>query len=195
MEFCDRFDSWSDSTKVRRIYDLDDFGDENEVYEIAVEYSYLGAAPCTKFLKKAVKAGVRFSPENILVLAEDIESDFLGEFVDCNHTPYTREQLEELSYSVDKKTLKKLLKKNGTKHKKQKPQTEKGPGCFFAIFVLLGALLGVSAPKKKRHNGKCDGDCANCPPHYGYRYGRWYYGHGHNHGCEFGGNKGGGGMD
>lgn len=37
---------------------------------------------------------------------------------------------------------------------------------------------------------QCNGDCENCPPHYGYRYGRWYYGHHHNRGCEFGGNKG-----
>ena len=34
---------------------------------------------------------------------------------------------------------------------------------------------------------RCDGDCANCPPHYGYRYGRWYYGHGHTRGCQRGG--------
>ena len=49
--------------------------------------------------------------------------------------------------------------------------------------------------KSKKHSGKCDGDCKNCPPHYGYRYGRWYYGHGHIEGCEFGGNKGDGGRD
>lgn len=49
--------------------------------------------------------------------------------------------------------------------------------------------------KSKKHSGKCDGDCANCPPHYGYRYGRWYYGHSHTEGCEFGGNKGNGGRD
>lgn len=35
----------------------------------------------------------------------------------------------------------------------------------------------------------------DCPPHYGYRYGRWYYGHDHVHGCEFGGNKGSGSRD
>lgn len=46
----------------------------------------------------------------------------------------------------------------------------------------------------KRHNGKCDGDCKNCPPHYGYRYGKWYYGHDHAWGCEFGGNKCSGSM-
>ena len=40
----------------------------------------------------------------------------------------------------------------------------------------------------------CDGDCANCPPHYGYRYGRWYYGKGHQYGCELSGNKGDGSL-
>jgi len=48
--------------------------------------------------------------------------------------------------------------------------------------------------RSQRHNGICDGNCASCPPHYGYRYGRWYYGHSHSYGCEFGGNKGDGGF-
>jgi hypothetical protein len=45
------------------------------------------------------------------------------------------------------------------------------------------------------YSGKCDGDCANCPPHYGYRYGRWYYGHNHSRGCERRGNSASGGRD
>lgn len=45
-----------------------------------------------------------------------------------------------------------------------------------------------------KQNGQCDGDCSHCPPHYGYRYGRWYYGHDHTYGCERGGNRGGGGF-
>lgn len=44
--------------------------------------------------------------------------------------------------------------------------------------------------KSCKSTGRCTGDCAHCPPHYGYRYGRWYYGHGHTHGCEFCGNGG-----
>ena len=44
--------------------------------------------------------------------------------------------------------------------------------------------------RRRKHSHKCDGNCANCPAHYGYRYGRWYYGHGHQHGCERGGNGG-----
>lgn len=61
-------------------------------------------------------------------------------------------------------------------------------GTLAAIFA--GASAGVSLAQGRRHNRRCNGDCANCPPHYGYRYGRWYYGHDHVHGCEFGGNKG-----
>ncbi len=71
----------------------------------------------------------------------------------------------------------------------------KRPG-FFA--TLFGAIVGVNIARdlhQKRHNGRCNGDCAHCPPHYGYRYGRWYYGHDHVYGCEFGGNKGSGSMD
>ena len=71
----------------------------------------------------------------------------------------------------------------------------KRPGFFAALF---GAMVGVNMAgglHQKRHNGRCNGDCAHCPPHYGYRYGRWYYGHDHVYGCEFGGNKGSGSMD
>ena len=46
------------------------------------------------------------------------------------------------------------------------------------------------SPSTGRRDGKCDGNCAKCPPHYGYRHGRWYYGHGHQHGCERCGNGG-----
>ena len=71
----------------------------------------------------------------------------------------------------------------------------KRPGFFAALF---GAIAGVNMARgsnQQQHNGRCNGDCAHCPPHYGYRYGRWYYGHNHVHGCEFGGNKGNGSMD
>ena len=53
------------------------------------------------------------------------------------------------------------------------------------FWTLLGAAL-LGAPGDDGHGGRCTGDCAHCPPHFGYRYGRWYYGHGHVYGCEFG---------
>lgn len=67
------------------------------------------------------------------------------------------------------------------------------PG-FFTL--LAAALTGVSlADRTRSQERRCNGDCANCPPHYGYRHGRWYYGKGHQYGCEFGGNKGDGSLD
>ncbi|MBR5231514.1 MAG: hypothetical protein IKW00_04630 [Clostridia bacterium] len=53
---------------------------------------------------------------------------------------------------------------------------------------LLSGLLNIFLSED--NGDRCDGDCDNCPSHYGYRYGRWYYGHGHMHGCERGGNGG-----
>ncbi len=73
---------------------------------------------------------------------------------------------------------------------------------FTALFAVFGALLSLfgsfgSAPKSgpRADKHRCNGDCENCPPHYGYRYGRWYYGHDRVRGCEFGGNKRSGGRD
>ncbi len=56
--------------------------------------------------------------------------------------------------------------------------------------IVLGLPMSISNNNHKHNTSHCDGDCANCPPHYGYRYGRWYYGHGHRHGCQRGGNGG-----
>jgi len=56
--------------------------------------------------------------------------------------------------------------------------------------VLSAIMFGSDASSKpKKHSKRCDGDCENCPPHYGYRYGRWFYGKSHSHCCERGGNK------
>ena len=55
--------------------------------------------------------------------------------------------------------------------------------------IYLATLLGFASDTDPIHShpNRCTGDCFRCPSHYGYRYGRWYYGHHHTHGCEFGG--------
>ena len=77
-------------------------------------------------------------------------------------------------------------------HKKKQRSRKNSGDSFLSTLAGLGEEL--SSNKKHKHSGKCDGDCENCPPHYGYRYGRWYYGHNHMEGCEFGGNSGSGGA-
>ena len=69
----------------------------------------------------------------------------------------------------------------------------KKPGLLSTLMALVTGV-SLASHSEKKHSRHCDGDCANCPPHYGYRYGRWYYGKGHQYGCEFGGNKGDGSL-
>jgi len=70
-------------------------------------------------------------------------------------------------------------------HKKRREKAAvRRVGIAAAIYGTLRGLM----PKKRPD--RCDGDCDNCPPHHGYRYGRWYYGHGHQWGCTRGGNGG-----
>ena len=53
------------------------------------------------------------------------------------------------------------------------------------VFWLMGKF-----PEYPKESTRCNGDCEHCPPHYGNRYGRRYYGKGHSSGCERGGNGG-----
>lgn len=119
--------------------------------------------------------------------------------------PFDREQLEEIYMTIDDASFQKIsrqakidvfddeqLPMNSPSRSSTSSQKEK-VGLFTALaaFAAGSALAGRG---KKKHDGHCDGDCANCPPHYGYRYGRWYYGKGHQYGCELGGNKGDGSL-
>ena len=104
--------------------------------------------------------------QSIDIFADDCEDEAYIE-EDCDSEEFLEEKLIEI------------------------PQKKKRTPWLFALLVAAGCS---NKKHKHRHNGRCDGDCANCPPHYGYRYGRWYYGHGHVRGCVFGGNKGDGSL-
>ena len=55
-------------------------------------------------------------------------------------------------------------------------------------YVITGSHSDRKRAAQNSH--RCNGDCEHCPPHYGNRYGRRYYGKGHSSGCERGGNGG-----
>lgn len=114
-----------------------------------------------------------------LVLPEDLREE--EEYEDEEPEEIEEEPLEEVDIYIDD-------------YIPEPPAPKLG---FFGTLatIFAGASAGASSVQGRRHNGRCNGDCANCPPHYGYRYGRWYYGHDHVHGCGFGGNKGSGSMD
>ena len=122
---------------------------------------------------------IKICTERNLTLPEDLREE--EEYEDDEEEEIEEEPLEDVDIYIDDFVL-------------EPPSPKLG---FFGTLaaILAGASAGASSNQGRRHNGRCNGDCANCPPHYGYRYGRWYYGHDHVHGCEFGGNKGSGSMD
>jgi hypothetical protein len=139
-----------------------------------------------------------------------VEKPVLSRMAEIAVPAFNREQLEEIYMLIDDAVFERISKKqnidifaddepeevyepeDGTEFTEPQP---KKLGFFGTLFAAVAGTSLASGSKQKRHNGRCNGDCANCPPHYGYRYGRWYYGHDHQHGCEFGGNRGSGSMD
>ncbi len=192
-DFYFSFDDWADSTRVNRISQIEDFGDSNEVTEITIEYSYIGEKEATRFIKRALSMGVRFSAENIMEILPNVEEGIALPLVKTHTTPFTKKDIEELYWYLDEKEIKRLSKESNISIPQDEEEVSaptKKVGFFSALFTFLEAHHHSSSHSHRR----CNGDCSSCPPHYGYRYGRWYYGHDHIEGCEFGGNKGGGGI-
>lgn len=207
--YYERFYGWAESTQVSRISTIDEFGDvSDEVTEIVL--NMLDIKACTRLVKRALAYGVRFTADEIDEIAytlDPVPDDLLL----TAKTAFTQDQIDSISfYYKNQKVIDEIAKRSGINNHEeiiidhyytniklsttnnQKPKHQKIT--FGQIFRAFGAgiLSGLFGSKNKKHNGVCNGDCANCPPHYGYRFGRWYYGHGHNYGCEFGGNRGGG---
>jgi len=181
---------------------ITDFGSSEEICEIAQEFSDDKIAQ--RLVRKALANGVRFRAEEIMELILFMDKPTLTTMVETSVDTLDREQLEEIYMLIDDDAFERASKRANIDIFADESEDEveeiddfipdepapKKMGFFTSLFLGLGAASLFSGKSNNKHNGRCNGDCANCPPHYGYRYGRWYYGHHHNHGCEFGGNGG-----
>ena len=205
-DYYEGFYDWSPSTQKSYTYRLTDYGPADEVWEVAQELAFQDEAFAAKFLEKALAAGVRFSPDQVLEMTGTVEESVLGKIAEQTDIPFDREQLEEIYMMIGDDSFQRISRRAKVDVFDDEPAACEQPervqyilpkkkkvGLFTALaaFAAGSALAGRG---KKKHDGHCDGDCTNCPPHYGYRYGRWYYGKGHQYGCEFGGNKGDGSL-
>ena len=203
--YYEKFYDWATSTQIRKMSSLTSFGAPSEVTEVAQEY--MDEAAASRLIKKAVAYGVQFTPEEIYDLSGCCNQEAMNVLLDSAKCSFTQEQLEDLWGIVDDDVLERAATRNhvklfddgtedyaqdGTVSDEAIPAVPK-IGFFTKLFAGIGIAGALTSPHAA-HPGHCTGDCANCPPHYGYRYGRWYYGHGHQHGCEFGGNKGDGSL-
>ena len=220
-EYYEKFYDWVESTQVRYLSSLSSLGEADEVGEIIIELQ-VNVPASNRLLKKAVEAKLSFSASDLIeflctndselakaalynsanrLTSSDME-DLYGVAEDddivaiCEKMNLTLpEDLREEEEFEDDEPLEEVnIYLNDFAY--DEPPAPPAPklGFFGTLFAAI-AGIGAASNHGKRHNGKCNGDCANCPPHYGYRYGRWYYGHDHVHGCEFGGNRGSGSMD
>ena len=205
--YYEKFYDWATSTQISRMPSLTSFGVSSEVTEVAQEYMDEKAA--SRLIKKAIAYGVQFTPDEIYDLSGCCNTSAMNDLLKASKCTFTQEQLEDLWGAADVEVLELVAKRNHVTlfEDDEIEDTDTEDDSFLeepmqnepklGFFSKLGLTLGIASVldnKKESHHGRCTGDCANCPPHYGYRYGRWYYGHDHTHGCEFGGNKGGGGL-
>lgn len=196
--FYDRFFDWASSTQIQRARQLTSLGPSDQVVEVAQEL--MDEKSASRFTRRALEAGVSFTAENIEDLWSVCDKETINVMLKKSREHFTQEQLENLWGMADDEVVNRVEKKKRVRLFDEPedgdpeaedidiPQEEypKKPS-FWQSLGLASLLFGS---KNRNTSRKCNGDCAHCPPHYGYRYGRWYYGHGYTHGCEFGGNHG-----
>ncbi len=199
-EYYDKFYDWANSTQISRISQLTSFGSADEICEVAIELSNEIAA--TRLIKKAVANGVEFSADQIIELMDALNEEGMNCAISASACTFTQEQLNDLCCAASDDVLEEAASKSGIDYyddDEPEPEDadddsvfEQEPQLRIDFFGKLAIVLGIASvfdKRQKAHIRHCNGDCAHCPPHYGYRYGRWYYGHHHQQGCEFGGNR------
>lgn len=192
--FYDRFYDWENSTQISNISKLENFGPSAEVCEIAL--AFVDEKAATRLVKKALAAGVRFTADELdtisLSLSEqDLKAIARKSGLKLDEDNFVLPKPNEMDAQVDRMLEDvDVIEENLEKIDQASEHKTKKFGFGKALFLLLSALSRSNQKNGKKRNGRCDGDCANCPPHYGYRYGRWYYGRGHRYGCQRGGNGG-----
>ena len=127
-----------------------------------------------------------------------VNQSLLSKMAEQTTVPFNREQLEEIYLMIDDSSFQKISRRSridvfdDVKELRRQAAASsvtrpKKKGGLLSVLAAFTAGAAVAGHIHKKHDGHCNGDCVNCPPHYGYRYGRWYYGKGHQYGCEFGG--------
>lgn len=154
-DFYDKFYEWADSTQVSRISQLTTFGSHEQVAEIVEAYFDEKAA--SRLAKKAMAAGVRFTPAEIVEMQGSVNKECMNQLVTTALGDFTQEQVEELVFSMDDDIYADLEKRYchyddenmETMDETVDPEpSQKKPGKLFGLFAFTGMASEFGSQKK-----------------------------------------------
>ena len=184
-DFYSRYFDWSENTVRSRISSLEDIGYGEEVVEVVLNLwdDKLKA----QLIRKAMRLGVTFTHEDFINLKGELSDELYIEI--ANYGGFELELCEDNLENFHQTLRQAEAYVDQVLQQIENPPKKHRVG-FWATLLGIGSGMSRKSKKSRGTHHTCNGDCDHCPPHYGYRYGRWYYGHGHQRGCEFGGNGG-----
>lgn len=98
--FYDAFSGWKPEYAKARLQALMDFGSDDEVLEVVQELFWNDEYEVSRFITRALDAGVRFRDENLVELAGLCNEDTVKQAVYLSKLLLTEESLEELYGNV-----------------------------------------------------------------------------------------------
>ena len=99
--FYDAFYDWKPEYSKARLHAVTDFGNDDEVLEVAQELFWNDEYEASRFITRALDAGVRFRDKNLLELNGLCNEDTVKQAVFLSRLLLTEESLEELYGNVD----------------------------------------------------------------------------------------------
>ena len=112
-DYYSRFWDLAPSTQRSYSYKLSDFGSANQVFEVIEGFALENDGFASRFATKALNAGVRFTPDQVLELAILVDKDVLSRMAETATGKFTREQLEEIYALINDSSYEVIARKAG----------------------------------------------------------------------------------
>lgn len=113
--FYDAFCDWKPEYAIARLQAVTDYGSDDEVLEVAQELFWNDECEASRFITKALDAGVRFRDENLVELTGLCNEDTVKQAVFLSKILLTEESLEELYGNVDDDIIIQVAKEQNLK--------------------------------------------------------------------------------
>ena len=108
--FCDRYDTWAESTLIKKIYSLEDLESADDVVDIA---SVLPQSAASALIKKAFEQGTSFTAFDFGELQDLIDSDLYMKLVDkyiSEHEDMSVDEITDFAYYAGVEASDKLVR-------------------------------------------------------------------------------------